>query len=396
MVELHLSNNTKIHIANHTGQDIHVLTVPNADWLKVDLASTLLQTALFPPAFIGGIRSAKDFVNLLRSLFKFGKTAYSLISKPRAINEASEKTEVTKQIEAAKALFAKDGRKIAPQQAMLVNEKALGDAVLGISKYLAMLSPLTAVEPVLTSQQIESMSLSDLWEQTKSAANLLSPSTFMSMLGAVADVTVIVASADFQQIASFDANSDHSWIVKEDRIVRQKYGAGLHEENPDAGWHWFKRSLGPALSGANNEYLEPDQCLALNIGGGQMVLLYQQDGNLVLYDDTTGSRPNAVWATNTAGQKAWRAIMQNDGNFVLYSEPGRPVWALWKEMPEGHEKCIVGLYPDYRRDAAFVARVAWHALGHNLFGTASANAGSLGYFKDELLFKVSERGQKLV
>lgn len=47
----------------------------------------------------------------------------------------------------------------------------------------------------------------------------------------------------------------------------------------------------------------------------QYRLLYQADGNLVLYDDVNRTAP---WATNTGGTSAGRAELQSDGNFVLY------------------------------------------------------------------------------
>jgi hypothetical protein len=85
-------------------------------------------------------------------------------------------------------------------------------------------------------------------------------------------------------------------------------------------------------------------------------LLYQTDGNLVLYDDVertpawashTGATPpgstwlqgdgNLViydgqgvvrWASGTTG--ASRLVVQNDGNLVLYDTAGRPVWDRYK------------------------------------------------------------------
>ncbi len=53
-------------------------------------------------------------------------------------------------------------------------------------------------------------------------------------------------------------------------------------------------------------------------------LLYQTDGNLVLYDDT-GAR-GALWSTGTAGTSAGQMIVQSDGNVVLYNAAGEAVW----------------------------------------------------------------------
>lgn len=53
-------------------------------------------------------------------------------------------------------------------------------------------------------------------------------------------------------------------------------------------------------------------------------LLYQSDGNLVLYDDTDRTAP---WATNTGGTSPGRAELQGDGNFVLYDGAGAAQFA---------------------------------------------------------------------
>ena len=57
-------------------------------------------------------------------------------------------------------------------------------------------------------------------------------------------------------------------------------------------------------------------------GNGQTILRLQQDRNLVLYKDNSPAyqAPNAWSKGNTA-------IMQDDGNFVLYDVNNGPVWA---------------------------------------------------------------------
>ena len=46
------------------------------------------------------------------------------------------------------------------------------------------------------------------------------------------------------------------------------------------------------------------------------------DGNLVLYQGSA-----ALWASNTAGKTDAAALMQGDGNFVIYDSSGKPVWS---------------------------------------------------------------------
>ncbi len=67
------------------------------------------------------------------------------------------------------------------------------------------------------------------------------------------------------------------------------------------------------------EKLEVGQSLTSNNGAYRLVL--QDDGNLVLY-----AGEQSVWATATDGQDVKRAEVQEDGNFVLYT-PDKPVWA---------------------------------------------------------------------
>lgn len=53
-------------------------------------------------------------------------------------------------------------------------------------------------------------------------------------------------------------------------------------------------------------------------------LVYQTDGNLVLYDDVLRTAP---WASYTAGTSPGRVLMQADGNLVIYDQLGRGVWS---------------------------------------------------------------------
>jgi hypothetical protein len=62
---------------------------------------------------------------------------------------------------------------------------------------------------------------------------------------------------------------------------------------------------------------------------GRLFLAMQTDGNLVLYFSPFGTSfwAEALWASNTGGNPGAWAIMQNDGNFVVYSKSGAPLWA---------------------------------------------------------------------
>jgi hypothetical protein len=82
----------------------------------------------------------------------------------------------------------------------------------------------------------------------------------------------------------------------------------------------YKDQLLPNESLSLNESLESPNSL--------YSLLYQDDGNLVLYRNKPGSASRqALWASNTSGQPAGVCIMQEDGNLVVYTPFGIPIWA---------------------------------------------------------------------
>jgi len=62
---------------------------------------------------------------------------------------------------------------------------------------------------------------------------------------------------------------------------------------------------------------------------GNVTLVHQTDGNVVLYD-----RIGASWSTGTAGRSDTLSfVMQNDGNLVLYARTGA-IWfsGTWDNM----------------------------------------------------------------
>jgi Ricin-type beta-trefoil lectin domain-like len=90
-----------------------------------------------------------------------------------------------------------------------------------------------------------------------------------------------------------------------------------------------------------NDRLMPEQELAMdakiNSANGNFTLIFQQDGNLVVYDRNN----NPLWATGTHGKKASRCVMQKDGNLVLYDIFKSPIWA---SNTHGHEGALLVLH----------------------------------------------------
>ncbi|MBL7781961.1 MAG: hypothetical protein JNM22_12140 [Saprospiraceae bacterium] len=66
---------------------------------------------------------------------------------------------------------------------------------------------------------------------------------------------------------------------------------------------------------------------SLTSANGKYKLIYQTDGNLVIYRN----RDNfPLWSTKTHNQPAGRCSMQQDGNLVIYKPDGSPIWASIK------------------------------------------------------------------
>lgn len=86
-------------------------------------------------------------------------------------------------------------------------------------------------------------------------------------------------------------------------------------------------AAGSAL--AQSDVLYPGQVLVpgqhLRAGGCYNVLAMQPDGNLVARNNGPGG--NAIWSSETDGSGAAYAIMQTDGNLVLYRNNGVAVWS---------------------------------------------------------------------
>ncbi|RJO76411.1 LysM peptidoglycan-binding domain-containing protein [Nocardia panacis] len=78
--------------------------------------------------------------------------------------------------------------------------------------------------------------------------------------------------------------------------------------------------------------------LGQSLTGGAYTLTLQADGNLVL------SEPggNVVWSTLTHNQGVERAVLQEDGNFVLYKGDG----AAWSTETNGRSADRLVVQPD--------------------------------------------------
>lgn len=55
-------------------------------------------------------------------------------------------------------------------------------------------------------------------------------------------------------------------------------------------------------------------------------LVFQPDGNLVMYSYRTETGKKARWSSGTHGNPGARLAFQSDGNVVIYSAAGRALW----------------------------------------------------------------------
>jgi len=122
----------------------------------------------------------------------------------------------------------------------------------------------------------------------------------------------------FDIAATFASNTvgnPGSYLVVEDDGYAAVY-------SPDGTRLWYTHT-GPPATGDTmqaGEMLDP----SIESANGLYTLIYQSDGNLVLYPN--GST-NALWASGTNGSSRGSAIMQTDGNFVVYDQSGNAVFA---------------------------------------------------------------------
>ncbi|MEO7047776.1 MAG: hypothetical protein ABI091_20935, partial [Ferruginibacter sp.] len=55
-------------------------------------------------------------------------------------------------------------------------------------------------------------------------------------------------------------------------------------------------------------------------------LIFQEDGNLVIYKFATASKYSPIWSSKTTGIAMKSCIFQQDGNLVMYDYAGKPRW----------------------------------------------------------------------
>jgi hypothetical protein len=98
---------------------------------------------------------------------------------------------------------------------------------------------------------------------------------------------------------------------------------------------------------------------------GQYELIFQTDSNLVLYNGTVTTAPNAVWSTSTVGKGGTSVIMQSDGNLVMYAGSN----AVWATNTAGNP----GAYLAVQDDGILAVYTAANLVSYNSYNAIWAS-----------------------
>lgn len=133
-----------------------------------------------------------------------------------------------------------------------------------------------------------------------------------------------VALHEFGHALGLDHPDDHGQSVSAVMNSRVSNVDDLQADDADGARAIYGAPAAPA---ANDTLQSGGSLLAgrsLTSSNGRYRLTYQTDGNLVLYDDVDRV---ALWWTGTGGGSARHALLQSDGNFVVYDAQGTGVWS---------------------------------------------------------------------
>lgn len=154
---------------------------------------------------------------------------------------------------------------------------------------------------------------------------------------------LIMHPSGLLQLYNFSKEDDE--LSSEDKSFRKKYT--LREASKDnnklslmltrSGFLRFQNIKGNFVQNLfsrnelkSKEILLPNDELIYSEDSGVTRLVFQQDGNLVLYYTDKKKQESVIWATNTEGKNALVCKMQGDGNLVIYGHDNKVIWALNK------------------------------------------------------------------
>ncbi len=127
-----------------------------------------------------------------------------------------------------------------------------------------------------------------------------------------------------------EMDQDYNWVHDSNPMCGSFLGDYLNNhgndwpEPIDLAWH--PAACDPTSPPSSGDRLVAGENLTAGqyrvSSDGRFQLIYQGDGNLVLYQNGA-----AIWNSGTNGTSAGRTAMQSDGNLVIYNASNVPVWA---------------------------------------------------------------------
>lgn len=307
------SADNQIHVANHCGENIYVIPMPNKDWVWGDIGFTVVTSLL---TFGEAAPTAVNAINSLSKLQKAIALVKTILGNPyvKAIKYA-----------ALEYKFARNVVREAENELFRRAEEARQEIISFLHREGVLIKPNDF-------KQVSN-------EKNYNPLRMLAPSGWGGLFGA-SDAALFIATESLSRFALFNTNSDWSWIVEPNMVVRSKYG---HLWVPDQGEGYYRFSASDRL--VQGQALKPNESISSPNKAYDFV--YQEDGNVVIYQRYKPFGEKAIWHSNTYGKPAWRTCMQEDGNFVVYEAEGKPVWAsnVYGEGPR-YEGCSLVMQDD--------------------------------------------------
>jgi surface antigen len=118
--------------------------------------------------------------------------------------------------------------------------------------------------------------------------------------------------SEYNQAGDGTFRSDR-WVQADDYVDFNGIGVPLGNWGGVGGAAYRLNYLASGSTLYSNQYLASEN--------DQFVLMFQNDGNLVLYGNG-----HSLWQSGTSGQKGARLVMQTDGNLVMYRADNSVVW----------------------------------------------------------------------
>lgn len=177
-----------VWVANSSSQDMYVLVAPSTEFLVTDL---ITDTALMFVG-IGEIKAAltagrfPEVINTMADVYKFLK-AFALLGSGTSVT-------ALRSFQDAKNIAAK------------------------LKNSMGKISPNDCKE-------VSSHGFLSIYTSASGYASLAGAKT----------LTITVMSDDYQLVAQWDTDPDHSWVLTDDAIVRSAYGQSLFMQDPAAG-----------------------------------------------------------------------------------------------------------------------------------------------------------------